>query len=78
MNKFIIAYIFTLFISLKTNSEFTNRVFTDVYVCYSKTSVAYHSIKDCKGLTRCTHKIIEVSETDAIKKHEKRKCKVCY
>ena len=51
---------------------------SDVYVCDSKTSVAYHADKDCRGLNRCTHTIIKISQTDAINKYGKRKCKICY
>lgn len=50
----------------------------NVYICNSSTSVAYHSKKDCRGLNRCTHTIIEVSEEKAAKEYSKRKCKVCY
>lgn len=49
-----------------------------VYVCDSSGSVAYHSDKNCSGLNRCTHKIIAVTETEAIKTYGKRKCRKCY
>lgn len=48
-----------------------------VYICYSNTSYAYHSSTDCRGLNRCTHKIIKVSKKDAVDKYGKRACKLC-
>lgn len=50
----------------------------NVYVCDTKTSVAYHSTKDCKGLNRCSHEIIHVSKADAVNVYGKRECKLCY
>jgi len=50
----------------------------NVFICDSKTSIAYHATKDCKELNRCTHTIIEVTSTKAEKEYSKRKCKVCY
>jgi hypothetical protein len=49
-----------------------------VYVCDSKTSVAYHAIKNCKGLNKCTHEIIKVSKAEAVDVYKKRACKLCY
>ncbi|HWJ25513.1 MAG TPA: hypothetical protein VNS32_03165 [Flavisolibacter sp.] len=49
-----------------------------VYVCDSRTSEAYHINKNCRGLNRCTHTIIEVTEKQAIDSYHKRKCKICY
>src|SRR4051812_25883342 len=51
---------------------------TYVYVCYSKTLYAYHSTKDCRGLNRCTHEIIKITESDAINTYYKRACKECW
>ena len=48
-----------------------------VYVCVSTSSVAYHSTQSCKGLSKCTHTIKGMSETDA-KNMGKRKCKLCW
>ncbi|MBA3285504.1 MAG: hypothetical protein H0U27_10665 [Nitrosopumilus sp.] len=76
MSKFIIAIILTLFIFQNTKSEFANKIVSNVYVCNSKTSVAYNSIKDCTGLSRSTHNMIELTEIVAIEKHQRRKCKV--
>lgn len=49
-----------------------------VYVCDSKTSVAYHEYKDCRGLQKCTHEIVYVTKKDAVNKYGKRACKICY
>lgn len=49
-----------------------------VYVCDSSGSVAYHAVKDCSGLNRCTHRIVAVSESDAVNTYRKRKCQKCY
>lgn len=49
-----------------------------VYVCDSKTSVAYHASKDCRGLNKCTHEIIYITKKDAMENYGKRACKICY
>lgn len=49
-----------------------------VYVCDGKTSVAYHSTDNCKGLNRCTHTVIKVTKQDAINTYGKRACKLCW
>jgi hypothetical protein len=67
---------FSLLVSLLISLSFT--LSTTVYVCDSNTSVAYHSNRSCKGLNRCTHTIISVSENDAINRYGKRACKICY
>lgn len=48
-----------------------------VYLCLSETAVAYHIVRDCKGLDRCTHKIIETTLKDAIEKYNRRSCRFC-
>lgn len=48
-----------------------------VYVCNSNTSVAYHSSQNCRGLNRCTHKVIKVTQKEAIETYGKRACKLC-
>lgn len=48
-----------------------------VYVCVSKSSVAYHSTRACTGLEHCTHTINAMSEADAVKLG-KRRCKLCW
>lgn len=49
-----------------------------VFICDSKTSDVYHSSKNCRGLNRCTHIIIEVTEKQATDNYHKRRCKICY
>jgi hypothetical protein len=49
-----------------------------VYICNSEGSVAYHSSKECKGLQKCSHTILTVTEEDAISKYNRRACKICY
>ena len=45
-----------------------------VYICVSPNAPAYHFIRNCRGLNRCTHRIIQVSEIKAINKYNRRKC----
>ena len=49
-----------------------------VYICNSEGSVAYHSTTNCKGLNKCTHEVLTVSESDAVNKYKRRPCKLCY
>jgi hypothetical protein len=67
---------FSLLLSLLLTLSFTSS--TTVFVCDSETSIAYHASRSCKGLNRCTHTIISVSENDAINRYGKRACKICY
>ena len=53
-------------------------VTSNVYICDSKGAKVYHSTKNCKGLTNCTHTIKEVAKDDAINKYARRACKICY
>ena len=50
----------------------------NVYICDSPKAIAYHSSKTCKGLNRCNHGIIEVTEKKAKEIYKRRKCKLCY
>lgn len=50
---------------------------TYVYICNSETAHVYHSIKDCRGLSHCTHTIIKVTLYDAVHKYDRRACKLC-
>ncbi len=38
---------------------------TTVYICNSKESVAYHNNKSCKGLQKCTHEVLSVTQQQA-------------
>ena len=70
LKKIGLASLLLILISFSSESS--------VYVCDSSTSVAYHSSSDCRGLNKCTHTIIRVSQNDAINKYGKRACKICY
>lgn len=48
----------------------------NVYICNGPKSVAYHLTNECKGLSRCSTNIQEVSENFAIKKG-RRLCRIC-
>lgn len=48
-----------------------------VYVCISKSSVAYHASSRCAGLSRCTHEVRSMS-TSAAQQQGKRACQKCY
>lgn len=50
----------------------------NVYLCNSSGAAVYHSIKNCKGLTKCSHGIITVSKSEAVSKYKRRACKLCY
>lgn len=50
-----------------------------VYICISRSAVAYHKSEDaCRGIKACTHEIRKVSKSDAIRKYKYRACKICY
>ncbi|UYZ59679.1 hypothetical protein [Hymenobacter latericus] len=48
-----------------------------VYVCVSKSSVAYHASDDCPGLNRCTHEVRAMA-VGAAQEMGKRACQKCY
>jgi hypothetical protein len=48
-----------------------------VHLCMSKTSYAYYSSGDCKGLNRCTHEVKAMPVVEA-QKIGKRKCQKCW
>jgi len=51
---------------------------SSVYVCLSRSAVAYHNSSSCRGLNRCTHQIKSMSRSLAIKNYGLRACKICY
>lgn len=67
--------------SLLVNAERFSPVKTlgkdDVFICNSTGAKKYHSIKDCKGLTNCTHGVIEVTKAKAIDMG-RTPCKICW
>jgi hypothetical protein len=46
---------------------------SSVYICDSSTAKKYHLRNDCQGLSKCTHRIIEITLQDA----KKRKFELC-
>jgi hypothetical protein len=46
---------------------------TTVYICDSPYGKKYHLVNNCRGLSRCTHRIIEIKFEDA----KKRKMELC-
>jgi hypothetical protein len=48
-----------------------------VFICDSRSAIAYHSTTDCSGLNRCTHQIVKISEDEA-KQIGRRACKLCW
>ena len=48
------------------------------YICDSKTAYAYHKYKNCRGLNRCTHRIVKISIDDAKNVYYRSACKICY
>lgn len=47
-----------------------------VLICDSRGAKVYHNYQ-CRGLSNCTHKIIKINKSDAIRMG-RRACKVCY
>ena len=48
-----------------------------VYVCMSKSSVAYHASDNCAGLNRCNH-YVKAMNVSAAQELGKRACQKCY
>ena len=46
-------------------------------LCTGETSTKYHSDPDCRGLSRCSGEIEEVSEEEA-EDMGRTPCKICY
>ncbi len=60
MKTFSILFFSTLlFFQPLSNAE------TKVYICKGKGSKKYHYTKSCRGLSRCSTKIYEVTKTKA-------------
>lgn len=47
-----------------------------VYVCTGKSSKRYHSVEDCKGLSKCNSYIVEMTIKEA-EDEGKTPCKMC-
>lgn len=48
-----------------------------VYICTGETSTKYHCDRDCRGLSRCSGEIEEVTEEEA-EDMGRTPCKICY
>ena len=51
---------------------------TPVYICTGPQSERYHKTNTCRGLSKCSTKIIKVTQEDAVKKYNRTPCKICY
>lgn len=49
----------------------------NVYICTGSSSKRYHCDPDCKGLSRCSGEIEEISEEEA-EDMGRTPCKICY
>ena len=49
----------------------------NVYICTGSSSKRYHCDPDCKGLSRCSGEIEEISEEEA-EDMGRTHCKICY
>jgi len=47
-----------------------------VYVCLGRSAKRYHSVRDCKGLSRCSREVCEVTVEDA-EDNGKTPCRLC-
>jgi hypothetical protein len=83
--KFILPFVLLLFCSAVGNYDFKHQLITErinketnVYICDSENSYAYHSSNTCRGINRCKSQILEVTKSDAVNKYQRRACKICY
>ena len=51
---------------------------TYVYVCTGKASERYHSHSNCRGLSNCQAKVIQVTIEKAENEMHRTPCKICY
>ena len=49
----------------------------NVFICTGESSERYHCDRDCRGLSRCSGEIEEVSEEEA-ENMGRTPCKICY
>ncbi|HEY0031326.1 MAG TPA: hypothetical protein VGC65_11245 [Bacteroidia bacterium] len=71
--KLLLSSCFVLLFAFSANKASTN-----VFICDSSASKAYHSSKTCRGIQKCTHEILEVTLKDAKGTYGRVACKVCY
>ena len=48
-----------------------------VYICTGPKAKVYHSISTCRGMSRCSEKVIPVTLAQA-EKMGRRECKICW
>lgn len=60
-----------------SNTAYADTQETTVYYCTGPNSKRYHKHKSCKGLKKCSGKIIKCTKLDAIHKGF-TPCKYCY
>lgn len=49
-----------------------------VYICNGSASTAYHKVKTCEGLVKCRSKVVQITETDAVRKYKRHKRGYCF
>lgn len=84
MRNFKLKNTFALFMILLTTpscgrSHYQEKHEADpncVYVCTGKSSKRYHSVEDCKGLSKCNSYIVEMTIEEA-EDEGKTPCKMC-
>jgi hypothetical protein len=79
--KLLITFLAALFLVTSAGNSYpVKQVYADeeVYICVSGNAKVYHRIRECHGLSPCTHTIKKVKESEAIRDYNRRACKVCY
>ena len=61
----------------KKKAPVAKKVETVVYICGGSSAYAYHTSSSCRGLNRCTHGVSKVTQTEAVKTHGRKACKIC-
>lgn len=83
---FVFMTIYLIFVTLATLKWMDNKSykesgdktsFVSVYICTGETSTKYHRDRDCKGLSRCSGEVEEVSEEEA-EDMGRTPCQICY
>lgn len=72
LKTFLILFTLTLVLESLVNAPAPN---VTVYIC--ENSKVYHSSKNCRAVANAKYKVKAVSETDAIKKYGRRRCRIC-
>ena len=73
----LITPIFAIILCLLASCDSKNKAGDgNCFVCTGPKARVYHSTSDCKGLTRCSEEVREVSIEEA-KGHGRRPCRIC-